>query len=278
MLRFLNSVWYNFKEYIILTVLVILNLFIISQNRSPAVQRVRAIAFGTFASVTSVVSDVFNIKNLKKENEQLRETNAKLMLQLSKLREAAIINEELKGLLALKDTSGYPLIPASIVSKSMSRVQGTITLNVGKSDSVKVGMPVITDKGLVGIIYSVSDNYSIARTLQNVDLKLTVKDERTRENGLMKWNGDNLVIVNVPKTYQIKKGDRIITSELSSLVPFPIPIGVAAGSNNVETGIFNEIKVIPFVDFDEVENVFVMKTVTSKEIDNLELNFLKKFQ
>jgi rod shape-determining protein MreC len=160
----------------------------------------------------------------------------------------------------------------------MSRVQGTITLNVGKSDSVKVGMPVITDKGLVGIIYSVSDNYSIARTLQNVDLKLTVKDERTRENGLMKWNGDNLVIVNVPKTYQIKKGDRIITSELSSLVPFPIPIGVAAGSNNVETGIFNEIKVIPFVDFDEVENVFVMKTVASKEIDNLELNFLKKFQ
>lgn len=278
MLRFLNSVWYNFKEYIILTLLVILSLFIISQNRSPAVQRVRAIAFGTFASVTSVVSDVFNIKNLKKENEQLRETNAKLMLQLSKLREAAIINEELKGLLALKDTSGYPLISASIVSKSMSRVQGTITLNVGKSDSVKVGMPVITDKGLVGIIYSVSDNYSIARTLQNVDLKLTVKDERTRENGLMKWNGDNLVIVNVPKTYQIKKGDRIITSELSSLVPFPIPIGVAAGSNNVETGIFNEIKVIPFVDFDEVENVFVMKTVASKEIDNLELNFLKKFQ
>ncbi|AFH49557.1 Rod shape-determining protein MreC [Ignavibacterium album JCM 16511] len=278
MIRFLNSVWYNFKEYIILTVLVILSLFIISQNHSPAVQRVRAIAFGTFATVTSVVSDVVNIKSLKKENEQLRETNAKLMLQLSKLREAAIINEELKGLVALKDTSGYPLIPASVVSKSLSRVQGTITLNVGNIDSVKVGMPVITDKGLVGIIYSVSGNYSIARTLQNVDLKITVKDERTRENGLMKWNGENLVIVNVPKTFQIKKGDRIITSELSSLVPFPVPVGVAAGSNNIETGIFNEIKVIPFVDFAKVENVFVIKTVASKEIDSLELNFLKKYQ
>lgn len=278
MIRFLNSFWYNFKEYIILTVLVILSLFIISQNHSPAVQRVRAIAFGTFATVTSVVSDVVNIKSLKKENIQLRETNAKLMLQLSKLREAAIINDELKGLLSLKDTSGYPLIPASVVSKSLSRVQGTITLNVGNSDSVKVGMPVITDKGLVGIIYSVSGNYSIARTLQNVDLKITVKDERTRENGLMKWNGENLVIINVPKTFQIKKGDRVVTSELSSLVPFPIPVGVAAGSNNIETGIFNEIKVIPFVDFAKVENVFILKTVASKEIDSLELNFLKKFQ
>ncbi|MFN3871454.1 MAG: rod shape-determining protein MreC [Ignavibacterium sp.] len=278
MIRFLNSFWYNFKEYIILTALVILSLFIISQNHSPAVQRIRAIAFGTFATVTSVVSDVVNIKSLKRENIQLRETNAKLMLQLSKLREAAIINDELKGLLSLKDTSGYPLIPASVVSKSLSRVQGTITLNVGSSDSVKVGMPVITDKGLVGIIYSVSGNYSIARTLQNVDLKITVKDERTRENGLMKWNGENLVIINVPKTFQIKKGDRIVTSELSSLVPFPIPVGVAAGSNNVETGIFNEIKVIPFVDFAKVENVFILKTVASKEIDSLELNFLKKFQ
>ncbi|MBI5663054.1 MULTISPECIES: rod shape-determining protein MreC [Ignavibacterium] len=278
MLRFLNSFWYNFKEYIILTVLVVLSLFIISQNHSPAVQRVRAIAFGAFASVTSVVSDIFNIKSLKKENELLRETNAKLMLQLSKLREAAIINEELKNLLALKDTSGYPLIPANVISKSLSRIQGTITLNVGKSDSVKVGMPVITDKGLAGIIYSVSNNYSIARTLQNVDLKITVKDERTRENGLMKWNGENLVIINVPKTFQIKKGDRIVTSELSSLVPFPIPVGVAAGSNNIETGIFNEINVVPFVDFAKVENVFVLKTVASKEIDSLELNFLKKFQ
>lgn len=278
MIRFLNSFWYNLKEYIILTVLVVLSLFIISQNHSPAVQKVRALAFGTFATVTSVVSDVVNIKSLKKENDQLRKTNAQLMLQLSKLREAAIINDELKGLLSLKDTSGYPLIPASVVSKSLSRVQGTITLNVGSSDSVKVGMPVITDKGLVGIIYSVSGNYSIARTLQNVDLKITVKDERTRENGLMKWNGENLVIINVPKTFQIKKGDRVVTSELSSLVPFPIPVGVAAGSNNVETGIFNEIKVIPFVDFAKVENVFILKTVASKEIDSLELNFLKKFQ
>lgn len=278
MLRFLNSFWYNFKEYIILTVLVIISLFVISQNHSPAVQKVRAIAFGSFATVTSVVSDIVNVKSLRKENEQLRETNAKLMLQLSKLREAALLNDELKEMLALKDTSGFPLVSASVVSKSFSRVQGTITLNVGSSDSVKVGMPVITDKGLVGIIYSVSGNYSIARTLQNVDLKITVKDERTRENGLMKWNGERLVIVNVPKTYQIKKGDRIVTSELSSLVPFPIPVGIAAGSINVETGIFNEIQVIPFVDFSKVENLFVLKTVASKEIDELELNFLKKFQ
>ncbi len=137
-------------------------------------------------------------------------------------------------------------------------------------------MPVITDKGLVGIIYSTSDNYSIARTLHNVDLKVTVKSERTRESAIMKWNGDWLVMVNVPKTFNFKKGDRIVTSEISSIVPFPLPIGVVYEIGNIEQGIFNEVKVQPFVDFSKVENVFILGIVKSKEIDNIEFNFLNR--
>ncbi len=276
MIRFFNSLWNNFKEYIVLVILLIISLILLSQNNSQGIQKVRSLAFGTFASFTSLFTDVFNISNLKKENQQLRRTNAELMLQVSKLREYGIVNDELKSLLALKDSTRFPLIPASIVSKSLVKTQSTITLNAGKNQSVKVGMPVITDKGLVGIIFSTSDNYSIARTLTNVDLKLAVKCERTRENAVMKWNGEWLVMVNVPKTYELKKGDRIVTSEISSIVPFPLPIGVVAEIGNVEKGIFNEVKIQPFVDFDKVENVFIMGIVKSKEIDDIELNFLNR--
>ncbi|HEX7356701.1 MAG TPA: rod shape-determining protein MreC [Ignavibacteriaceae bacterium] len=275
MVRFLASVWQNFKEYIVLVILLIISLILLSQNNSQGIQKVRSIAFGTFASVTSVFTDIFNISNLKNENENLRRTNAELMLQLSKLREYGIVNDELKGLLSLKDSSNFPLISATVVSKSLTKSQGTITLNAGKNQSVKVGMPVITDKGIVGIIYSISDNYSIARTLTNVDLKITVKNERSRENAIMKWNGDWLVMINVPKTFDIKKGDRIVTSELSSIIPFPLPVGVVYEIGNVEQGIFNEVKVQPFVDFQKVENVFILGLVKSKEIDNIEFNLLK---
>lgn len=276
MIRFFVSVWTNFKEYIVLIILLIISLILLSQNNAAGIQKVRSIAFGTFASVTSVFTDLFNISNLKKENGELRRTNAEMMLQVSKLREHGIINKDLQNLLALKDSTNFPLISASIVSKSLTKSQGTITLNAGKIQSVKVGMPVITDKGLVGIVFSTSDNYSIARTLTNVDLKLTVKSERTRENAVMKWNGDWLVMINVPKTFNIKKGDRIVTSEISSIVPFPLPVGVVAEFGNVETGIFNEVKIQPFVNFQEIENVFVLGIVKSKEIDNIEFNFLNR--
>lgn len=276
MFRFFNSIWENFKEYIVLVVLIVISLFLLSQNNSQGIQKVRSIAFGTFASVTSLFSDIFNISNLKQSNEELRRTNAELMLQVSKLREYAIENDQLKGLLALKDSSKFPLIPATIVSKSLSKTQGTITINAGRQQSVKVGMPVITDKGLVGVIISTSDNYSIARTLNNVDLKLTVKSERSRESAVMKWNGDWLVMVNVPKTYDIKKGDRIVTSEISSIIPFPLPVGVVYEIGNVEKGIFNEVKIKPFVEQQKVENLFVLGIVKSKEIDNIEFNFLNR--
>jgi rod shape-determining protein MreC len=276
MIRFFLSLWGNFKEYIVLVILLIASLVLLSQNNTQGIQRVRTIAFGTFASITSVFSDIFNVSSLKKENENLRRTNAEMMLQISRLREFGIVNSDLKGLLALKDSSKFLLIAATIVSKSLSKSQGTVTINAGSNQGVKVGMPIITDKGLAGIIYSIADNYSIARTLNNVDLKVTVKSERTRQNAVMKWNGDWLVMINVPKTYDLKKGDRIVSSEISSIIPFPLPVGAVYEIGNVEQGIFNEVKIQPFVDFQRVENLFILGIVKSKEIDNIEINFLNR--
>jgi rod shape-determining protein MreC len=276
MFRFFSRAWEEYKEYIILVLLLIISLVTLSLNQKPGVKKVRAIAFGTFASVTSVISDVINTAKYQSENERLREVNAELMLQVNRLREYGILNEELKGLVGLKDTFNYPLIPATIVSKSFTKSQSTITLNVGESNGVKPGMPVINDQGLIGIVHSISEDFAIARTLKNIDLKLTVKDERSRVDGIMKWNGQDLVIVDVPKTYDVEPGDRIITSELSSIVPVPVSIGVVVGLSKVETGIFNEVKVKPFVDFVRVENVFVLGVIQSKQKNDLELNFYRR--
>ncbi len=276
MFRFLSKVWTNFREYIALILLILLSLIILSQNKNPNVQKIRAIAFGSFATVTSVISDLFSVTNLKRENEELRETNANLMLQISRLREYGIVNKELKDLLAFKDTTGFPLIPASIVSRSLSMTQNTITLNAGKKDGVLPGMPVINDKGFIGIVNSVSEDFSIARTLNNVDLRLTVMDERSRINGILKWTGEELIIINIPNTFDVQAGDRIITSDVSSIVPIPIPVGIVEEFRRGEEGVFSYIRVKPFADLAPVENVFILAMVKSKQIDNLELNFYRR--
>ncbi|MGE5861887.1 MAG: rod shape-determining protein MreC, partial [Ignavibacteria bacterium] len=258
MFRFISKFWESFKEYIILSVLLITSLIILSLNQKPAVKKVRSAAFGSFAAITTIVSDVIDISKIKSENNRLRRVNAELMIQVNKLREYGVINENLRKLIDLKDSLDYPLVPASVVSKALTKAQETITINVGSREKIRPGMPVINDQGLVGIVYSTSEDFAIIRTLKNFDLKLTVKDERSRIDGIMKWNGEELVIIDVPKTYDVEPGDRIITSDLSSIISIPIPVGIVAGITNIETGIFNQVRVKPFIDFASIEYVFVV--------------------
>jgi rod shape-determining protein MreC len=275
MIKFLLKVWSNFKQYVILVLLVILSLILLSQNQNPQVQKVRAIAFGSFASVTSIISDMFNTARISKENRELRKVNAELMFQVSRLREFGITNQELKELIGLKDTSTLPLIPATVVSKSLSLTQNTITLNVGLKDGIKPGMPLINHHGFIGLVQTSSNDFAIARTLKNVDLKLTVKNERSRIHGIMKWDGEEFIIVNIPKTYDFEPGDRIITSELSTVVPIPLPVGLVQEIDDVETEVFKRVKVRPFVDPFTVENLFVVGIVQSAVKQDLELNFYR---
>lgn len=276
MFRIFSKIWSNFKEYIVLVVLVLLSLIILSQNQNTKVQKVRAIAFGSFASMSSVVSDLFSTTDLKRENRELRETNAKLMLKLSQLRKYGITNEELRNLVHFKDTTSYPLIPASIVSKSISFTQNSITLNAGLRDSVKPGMPLINDEGIIGIIQSTAEDFSIAKTLHNVDLKLTVMDERSRINGILKWTGEELIMMNIPSTYDIQVGDRIVTSDISSIIALPVPVGVVEEFKPGNTGVFSYIKIKPFVNLTDIDNLFILAIVKSKQVEDLELNFYRK--
>jgi rod shape-determining protein MreC len=223
-----------------------------------------------------VFYDLFNITQLKKENLALRKLNAELMLQLGILREQGILNHELKGMLGLKDTFALPLVPANIVSKSLSVTQNTITINVGSSKAIRPGMPVISYRGFVGIVQSCTENFSIIRTIKNVDLKLTVKNEKNRLNGIMKWDGEKLMIVDVPRTFDFDIGDRIVTSEISSIVPVPIPVGIVSEIEEDKTGLLNLIHIKPFEEVLSVENVFILTIVENLEKNNLELNFYNR--
>lgn len=276
MFKLLSYVWDNFKEYLLLVLLVILSLTLLTQNNNPQVQKVRAVAFGSFASVSSIFYDFLNITQLKNDNMILRRKNAELMMQISMLREQGILNRELKGMLGFKDTTSLPIFPATIVSKSLSVTQNTITINVGEEDRIKPGMPVLSYRGFVGVIQSCSESFSIARTFKNVDLKITVKNEKNRQNGIMKWDGEKLMIVDVPQTYDFDIGDRIVTSDISSIIPIPIPVGLVSKIEEDKTGLLNLIQVTPFEEVLSVENVFILMMVESTELNNLELNFYNR--
>jgi rod shape-determining protein MreC len=270
----LKKIFGKIKEYLLLFILLIISLVVLTLNHNPKVKKIRTYAFSTVA----VWAELFNYVtgSDSPEIKKLRLKNAELMLQVNKLHEYAFENAELKRLLNYKEKSDYKLIPATVLAKNISKTQGVYIINVGKKDSVAKGMPVITDKGLVGIITNVSNNYSLIRTLQNSFLKIAAIIPRSNIEGVVKWDGNRLVIENIPTTADINIGDRVVTSVLSTVFPPSIPVGLVAKKETNISGLLSNVTIKPFVNVIAVKNVFVFAAVQSKQINNLELNLLSK--
>ena len=80
---------------------------------------------------------------------------------------------------------------------------------------------------------------------------------------------------NIPTTYDVMIGDRIVTSEFSTILPPSIPVGVVVDKETNISGLLNSITVRPFVEIPSLKNVFVLQIIQDTQIDSLELNLLK---
>ena len=268
----------HFREYITLVVLLLISLFLLSINNKPGVERFRAISFGTFAYVTSAVHSALNIFSDDDEIEQLKLSNAAWMLEVNRLRNYALQNSQLRKMLELKDTTAYSLIAADVISKYSSKVEGNFIINVGSKNGVNVGMHVINELGLVGLVIISASDFSSVRTLENINLNVAVTNQRSKISGILSWNGQKHIIKNIPTTYDMDVGDRIETSEFSTILPPSIPVGVIAEKESEVSGLLSNIFIQPFANPKIVKNVFVVKFIQETQIDSLEINLLKNLK
>lgn len=266
----------DLKEYLIFSLLILISTVLIFQNDNLQIRFIRAIAVSAIGVVQSGFSIIPNVFELERENKKLRENNINLANEVSQLRESKLENLRLNKLLDFRQRNNYSMMTAKIIGKSLIQTRNNITLNVGESDSIKPGMPVITDRGLAGKIVAVSGHYSIAQILYNKDLKVSAKDQRSRVDGIIGWDGENKVLMrNVSKSADVLTGDVIITSEYSSSFPPGIPIGFVTSVGTVDN-LFKKIDIECFVNFETLEEVFVLKYLSSDERQSLEKKFNEK--
>jgi len=264
----------KFKEYIALVVLLILSLILITLNNNSEVKNIRLFSLGLFASINSGIINLGTLFEDKVYIENLEKNNAELMLQINQLRNFGLENERLNNFLLFKNDSEFELLTAKIVSRLVSKISGYFIISKGSGDGVTKGMPVITDRGLVGIISDAADNYSSVRTYENSLFKIAVKIQRSNVDGVLNWDGENLLIKNVPSTYDVEIGDRVIVSELSSLLPPSIPIGLVVEKETTLSGVLSNLKVKPFAGLNSIRNVMVIKVEKNSEIDSLQNSLL----
>jgi len=158
------------------------------------------------------------------------------------------------------------------VHNGVYRQYNYITLNKGKKDGVFSDMGVISDLGLVGIVYESSNNFSTVLPIINRDFRLSVQIKSNRYAGILQWEGDSplyAMLNEIPFHVDLQEGDTIVTSGFSSIFPEGILVGEIE-SFSLEQGNFYDIRIRLSNDFQRLFHVNIIRNFRQEEQLNLE--------
>jgi rod shape-determining protein MreC len=256
----------KYKEYITFVSLVVISLSLISMGNINKIGGFRTAIFATVAKMQDIISFDGSSGSINPSIKVLRELNLQLSSEVTRMRSAVVENNKLREFLKLSDPPSYDVIPAQVVGKTTLELRYYITLDKGESAGVKMGMAVSDDRGLVGVVIGTSQNYSFVELIRNREIRIAAKNQRTNINGIVVWEGGrDFRMKNILKTYDLRKGDIIITSNFSNKYPQELPIGMVINVEEEEGEIFMRVDIEPFVDFNTLEYVFVINKIPDPE-------------
>lgn len=204
-------------------------------------------------------SDYIALIGVKKDNTALHEEILELKALNNELLEAAATNVRLTKLLEMKQSIEPPTITAEVIGKDPSQWFKTIIINRGSRDGVQKGMPVITVEGVVGQVKNSSPHFSKVLLANDPNSAIDVLIQNNRVQGIIKGNGkDAFSLHYVLKNYDIKQGDRVITSGVGGVFPKGLPAGIVVSAIKGRRGMFQHIEVEPNVDFSKLEHLIVI--------------------
>lgn len=205
----------------------------------------------SFFSLTKVNKDL-TLRNfyLERQVNQL----SRLYYDLTKDTTIAERNE-------LEFLSRYKLIPAKVVSNSVDRNDNLMTIDRGSKDGVEKDMGVACGNGVVGVVYLVSDHYSVVMPVLNYHSRISCAIRRRGYFGYLKWQGGDANIAyveDVPRHAKFKRGDWVETSGYSSIFPPGVLVGKIIEVYNSRDGLSYRLKVQLTTDFGNLRDVCVI--------------------
>ena len=269
-----HGLWVLFAAAVISVALALMSVF--SYTSSPLANVANVIA-SPFRSAYTGIADWFNDKqNYYRDTTALEEENAALKKQLAEM-EAAIRqaekdsaeNERLKQLLGLQ--AQRPDLTSDLQAAMITEHTGTnwtssLTIDKGTNLGLEVNDCVISETGaLVGLISEVGTNWATILTLVDTDTSLGAQVFRTGDLGLAQGNfslmGEKrLRLEYLPADCSLLGGDLVVTSGLGGFYPAGLVIGSVAEVQVDDSGATSYAVLSPAVDFDELTEVFVIRS------------------
>ena len=217
------------------------------------------------------LTDFTKLKGALAENEKLKDEIARLTEDNSRLQAERSELERLRSLYQLdQDYMQYDKIGARVIARASEKWFQVFRINKGSADGVRVDMNVMADGGLVGIVTDVGANYATVRSIIDDSSRVSAMPVGSEYScivagDLTQYEQGRLRITDFSKDEVVKDGDQIVTSNISTKFLPGILIGYAVDVTVDSEHLTQSGYLIPVVDFDNLQEVFVITDVKEME-------------
>ncbi len=256
-----THLWERIRDWVVLLALVVLSLSTMISRNDQLVVGLRAISLQVAGSVESRLAWIGDYISALDENDRLRAQNVQLSSQVARSREALLDNARFRDLLALADSLEYPTLAAKVISKDVGTQQNMMTLDVGSSDGIRVGMAVIDENGILGRVVLVSNSYSRVMSILHTDFRVPARVDPGRAEGIVRWEGTDaryLTLEHVLKTEPVENGELVVTSASSGSFQPGYPVGIVDSVARLPGRNVYSIRVQPTANYASSDYVFVV--------------------
>ncbi len=224
---------------------------------APAEGLLRAIA----SPLADIVTNFGDIRDLTRQNDQLRTENERLEAQIARLREEATRREELERLLEVKQAiANQDFLAAQVIARDPSNLRQVIAIDRGKGDGIKTGMPAVTEgRTLVGTVTRVEGDHAWITLVTDVDSAVSAIVLESRAQGVVSGGySRRLAMEFVAQDAAVKEGDTVVTSGLGGSYPAGLVVGRVTGIGGSRQEVFRKVTVEPLASLSRLETVLVM--------------------
>ncbi len=215
--------------------------------------------FNVRSGVGGVWQDYIDLRGVRTENKALKEELNRLKSERAAAAAKETENQRLRKLLNLKLKGQFPSVVAQVIGEDSNGWYKSIFINRGSEDGVGPDMAVTVAEGVVGRVVKSAAEMSRVLLLTDPGLSIDCRVVRTRDRGLLSGSlerGCVLDYINLKST--VAPGDDVVTSGLDGIFPRGLTVGKIESVRKGSQDLFLEAKVVPAVDFSELEEVLVV--------------------
>jgi rod shape-determining protein MreC len=214
---------------------------------------------GTVRFCERIWTHYFYLVSVKQENDALKGIVAQMNLEKGAYIESQRTLERMERLLATKSALPHDFVSAEVIGRDPSGWFKAIIINRGTDDGVEKGMPVIAPDGIVGQVVTASYDYSKVMLLVDRSSAVDGLIQHNRTRGVIEGETDEVCRFKyVVRKAEVRVGDTVVSSGLDGLFPKGLRIGTVKEVTKDKPGIFQDVRVRPFVDFTRLEEVLVV--------------------